>query len=793
MRFKSYMGAVGFEPHYPLGCGFGLFTIFELFTFGMNPDFATKIANFTRTQNAMREWHKVAFLKRDVSDALIGQGNFTQGIPAFWFARGLDTVGSDGLHTPYAKSAWVRRAIKYVSGPISSVELVFSKPSANWSERRYRGRGRKVYTARGVVRRDPSAEIDLPQIREFLKQPMAGLTYEDFVEASIGWMKLDECFWILADSEDRVPFPEMKANPFAPLIVARPDRMRPAIDGGEITAWNFTDASGKVIELSLDQVVRLRGWNPYDSHRGLGDYASAHLAAESHHLGSKFKRNLTADNDTAPIISAKNGTPTDTQIEQIKLSIMERRAARMRGTSKALFLPGEVDVHDPKVLSVDASFIAGMLEDRHEIFMAFGVPPGLADVKASYSIGQASDWFALVFNTCIPEGNKFCAAIEVLIQRLTGQSVEVGLDWDEHYVMQQVRSERMKDADSLFSKGMPVSAISEYLDLGIPEYEEWDQGYLPINLTPVSAAANEAAQEVQPAQPSDFNEGSPEDDKPKDEPLAVQEMFRALREKICPIQKSSKNKKIWEAHMRLRAKSVKLYQSKVSKLFNEYRAVALRKLEHAHKDKAITPKSLVDVIFDATMFGHDLKKNLNPVAQSVLQTAGEELIAEIGRKDDPWKIAPQAAKDFIGRRDKLLSSVGETAQSQLNTSLQEGLDAGDTTDQLAARVRSVFNNLQNFEARRIAMTETAAAYGFSRSQAMNDAGIEYKCWLTSHGPTVREAHAQAEDDYGDPENAVAIDEPFIVDGEELMYPGDPAGSPGNVINCHCIQIAVQKP
>ena len=762
----------------------------------MSPDFASKAENFIRTQNAMREWHRIAseggLISKDVTDATIGTGAFTQGIPAFWFARGLDGGGAEGMHQPYAQSAWVRRAIKYVSGPISAVDLVFSKPSSGAAMRRYRDKGRRLFTARGIVARDGAAEIELPQIREWLKEPMAGLTYEDFVEASIGWYKLAECFWVLADDGVRVPFPEVKTNPFAPIVVARPDRMRPTVEDGKITAWNFTDASGKVWELEPEQVIRLFGWNPYDAHRGLGDYASAHLAAETHHLGSKFKRNLTADNDTAPIISAKNGTPTDTQIEQIKMSIAERRAARMRGNSKALFLPGEVDVHDPKILSVDAAFITGMLEDRHEIFMAFGVPPGLADVKASYSIGQASDWFALVFNTCIPEGNKFCAALEQLIFRMTKERVEVGLNWDEHYVMQQVRSERMTSGDSLFAKGVPMSVIDEYLNLGLPDYEGKDQGFIPINITPVSDDSIKAALETPAPGENDFNEsptGEPEKENPAEK---IQRAFQMRG----VTQRSKKNEALWRQHMKLRAVAVKQYQGKCSKLFNDYRVSALKRLAVAHdkKDLAVghlKTKSLVDIIFDAAAFGGDLKKNLHPVAQSVLQRAGEELMAEIGRANDPWQMPPAKAREFIGRRNVLLEKVGETAQGQLNTALQEGLDAGETTEQLADRVRGVFNNLSRYESRRIAMTETAAAYGYSRHEAMTDAGIEFKGWITSHGTTVRPAHEMAEEQYGD--SPIPIDEPFIVDGEELQYPGDESGSPGNVINCHCIQIAMQKP
>jgi len=764
----------------------------------MNADFTAKAANFLRTQNAMKAWHQAAVgtcLTKDVSDATLGMGNFTQGIPAFWFARGIGGGGGGGMTTPYAQSAWVRRAIKFVSGPISSVDLVFSKAPGSAAVRRHKGRGKRLFTSRGIVARDTNTEVEMPQIREWLKEPMAGLTYEDFVEASIGWYKLAECFWVLADEGGRVPFPELKTNPYAPIIVARPDRMRATVDGGKIIAWNFTDAHGKVWALDPEQVVRLFGWNPYDPHRGLGDYASAHLAAETHHLGSKFKRNLTADNDTAPIISAKNGTPSDTQVEQIKLSIMERRAARMRGDSKTLFLPGEVDVHDPKILSVDAAFIAGMLEDRHEIFMAFGVPPSLADVKASYSIGQASDWFALIFNTCIPEGNKFCASLEQLIFKMSGERVEVGLDWDEHYVMQQVRSERMKDADSLFLKGVPMKTVSEYLNLGLPQFEEWDQGYIPINITPVSAAENEAAQTVPEPQPDDFTETPGGDGAkpatPGEKAVSLIRSAFAGRSIPQPVQRSTKLKTIWEQHMRLRGAAIKQYQSKASKVFMQYRVTALKHLAASGVGKSVVAKSLIDLLFNAKNFGGDLKKNLNPVTRSVLQRAGEELFDEIGRSEDAWTIAPPKVVSFIETRDKLLDSVGETAQGQLNTALQEGVANGETMDQLAGRVKGVFNNLQNFEARRIAMTETSAAYGFSRHEAMTDAGIEYKGWLSSHGPTVREAHAQAEDDYAD--NPIPVDQPFIVDGEELMYPGDDAGSPGNVINCHCIQIAAAKP
>jgi uncharacterized protein with gpF-like domain len=67
---------------------------------------------------------------------------------------------------------------------------------------------------------------------------------------------------------------------------------------------------------------------------------------------------------------------------------------------------------------------------------------------------------------------------------------------------------------------------------------------------------------------------------------------------------------------------------------------------------------------------------------------------------------------------------------------------------------------------------------------MQDAGISKKQWLTSGNPNVREAHEEANG------QVVGADESFEVGGEQLRFPGDPDGSPENIINCHCVAIPV---
>ncbi len=57
-----------------------------------------------------------------------------------------------------------------------------------------------------------------------------------------------------------------------------------------------------------------------------------------------------------------------------------------------------------------------------------------------------------------------------------------------------------------------------------------------------------------------------------------------------------------------------------------------------------------------------------------------------------------------------------------------------------------------------------------------------KTWIAVMDDTTRPAHADADG------QTVGVDEPFNVDGDELEYPGDDAGDPGNVINCRCTTV-----
>lgn len=193
-----------------------------------------------------------------------------------------------------------------------------------------------------------------------------------------------------------------------------------------------------------------------------------------------------------------------------------------------------------------------------------------------------------------------------------------------------------------------------------------------------------------------------------------------------------------------------------------------------------------DLVFDLARFKDGFLAALRAEALETLAAAGSELFAEIGREDDAFSLPEPRAVEFLGRRENLLAEIPDDIHAAIEAELRAGLETGDSLRELSRRITQKFEAIDETRATTIASTETAAAYGYARQEAMGQAGITHRAWLTSHLPNVRAAHATAEDD--ERNQGVPLEEPFLVGGEKLMYPGDPAGSPENVINCHCVAI-----
>lgn len=666
------------------------------------------------------------------------------------FVAGVEADGAF-LSDPYNLSPWVSRAIKHIAGPIAQVELEFHEA-----------------TGAGKI------EIEDPALAAFWNAPAKGLGAKgrlsrfDTIEATVGWLCLrGEFFWILDDTW------LVNRAAKSPFLIARPDRMRAITDDGELVGWSYTDATGSRHDIIPDQVITSRFWNPSDDLRGSAPMTAALQAAESDYATGRYWKSLSESNgDRGETVIAPNGI-TPEQEAQVVRALRAKRAASKRGKFQPMFLVGDIKTEDAKIQAPDASSVTQRLQSRHEIFIAFGVPPSFAEVVASYSIGSASDRFKLIEETCMPIAAKIAEACETISSRfLPGRRVSASFCFDDHSTMQQVRAERIEAGRKLHERGVPWDVISDHLKLDLPAFPGSDKAWLPFNLQPVSTTTPDPEPTPEPvAEP---------------EPMKAYDELEALLRCPCHSSHPSHSSKssvspLWHRHMKVRAPHLKRMRAIIDKAIFQARKETLSKLAAAEKSATAVRAGAFDFLFDLVDFLKVLVQPMFAAATDAYADAGQDLIDnELPDYSEPFISTDPMGLALLRRRENFIKDAGTDMWGEIRDQLDEGLQAGESFAKLSQRIRGKFNDMSKERAMRIAVTETGIAFESARHAAMVQAGVQWKEWLTSEDDRVRLTHASANS------RVVPIDEPFLIGGSKLMFPCDPAGPPSEIINCRCV-------
>src|SRR5690554_1819635 len=129
-----------------------------------------------------------------------------------------------------------------------------------------------------------------------------------------------------------------------------------------------------------------------------------------------------------------------------------------------------------------------------------------------------------------------------------------------------------------------------------------------------------------------------------------------------------------------------------------------------------------------------------------------------------------------------IANVTDVTLKRVRNSLERGISEGLGTEEIA-RLIDGSDAVNRIRARVIARTEIISASNAGADLGARSTGLNLnKEWLTSIDGREREAHALANG------QKVAMDEVFIVDGEQCKYPGDPSLSAANVIQCRCVHL-----
>jgi HK97 family phage portal protein len=132
------------------------------------------------------------------------------------------------------------------------------------------------------------------------------------------------------------------------------------------------------------------------------------------------------------------------------------------------------------------------------------------------------------------------------------------------------------------------------------------------------------------------------------------------------------------------------------------------------------------------------------------------------------------------------TKIAETTMQEVMDYFLQAEAENWTVEEFAKAIRTNTEVKIPWKARRIAMTEAAKIENYGEIEGYRATEfVDLKGWLCLKMPTSREAHIDADADYGD--NPIPLDEPFMVGGEPMMAPLDDScgAGAGNIINCKC--------
>lgn len=195
-----------------------------------------------------------------------------------------------------------------------------------------------------------------------------------------------------------------------------------------------------------------------------------------------------------------------------------------------------------------------------------------------------------------------------------------------------------------------------------------------------------------------------------------------------------------------------------------------------------------------------------PLIQGEITDQAEHLNATFGMQFDVRNLF--AEKWFDEYTLEFAQPIMDTTKKDISALLKQGMEEGWSVTTMRDHLEDIFEQwmsgdlspedfewfeqrMPDYRRENISRTETmrASNAGSHNLYKSWDPGL-YKEWLATADNRTRDDHLDAWQRYreGGAPGPIPLDEPFIVGGEPMMYPGDPSASAKQVCFCRCTEL-----
>lgn len=512
------------------------------------------------------------------------------------------------------------------------------------------------------------------------------------------------------------------------------------------------------INLKPEELIFFKYPNPSNPYRGVSPLKAIALTVDSDYYASIWNRNFFINSATPAAVLETPNKLTKEDAEKLKIMLREFYSG-IDKSHATMILSGGIQFKPIQLSQKDMEFLELRRFTRSEIAAAFGVP--LSKLGISEEVNRATAYindYTFAKNTITPK----LVMLRDAINRFLANYVDENVYYDFDSIIPEDEEFEVQKYVNFVKEG--ILTINEVrAELGLPEVPWGDTPYNPNLMMNFGIT------------------GKSQDQKPKS-------VFKSRFERI----------KYWKEFVAKNQKVEDNFKGKIANMFEKQRLRVLKELSETLKknipnERVITKmtnaeiEKLLDEILDF-IYSPDEEKAwkelyLSEQAKNFIRTS-EDIANDFGLA---MSLKPDSSlvKELLDQRvQRFVKKISDTTFKQLKESLFEGLMNGESETKLAERVNEVMTLAKRQRAQTIARTETFSVINESHIETYKVNGIEWKEWLTAGDERVRDAHMAADG------QIVRIDQPFVVGGDYLMFPGDPHGSASNIINCRCVSLPV---
>jgi len=539
----------------------------------------------------------------------------------------------------------------------------------------------------------------------------------------------------------------------------------------KVAGYKIDDGYGPDYILDPEEFIHFKFYNPLNPWRGLAPITAVRIGIIIDQLAQAWTR-LFFRNQARPdyALIAPNGL-TKTERDEYMNELM-----RDYGTGEGLHKPiiledGVTDIKPFSFPPKDVEWLEQRKFNRDEVGALFGVPDEIMgygrDTYENFDTADRVLWTL----TLVPLIRFRDDGLTRFFRK--NNKIERGLEVRTNLTMipqlQEDKTSKIDQLDRLANRGYPVNELNEYLGLGLPEVEGGDIGYIPVNLVPISEAGAFVT--------------------PRVDNLGINDPKNKM---IGPEYGSAEHEAIWgkaqkqiDKQVDSMRRALKRYfqdqQNEINARLRNSRIYGRGKFQSREPERIPTPEDLFDfeqwVDEFIKRFGPPVAGTVAQVGQNELDGLGIDLLFDVD--------APLVRTGIEHILRTVAQKVNDTTWNGLIGIIQESELAGEGIPSMQERINNFFGGRKSdYQTERIARTTMTGASNFADQQAWDQSEVvKKKIWISALLPgRTRDEHAAAHN------QRVGINEMFVVGNEQLEYPGDPNGSPGNIINCLCVMI-----